>query len=420
MPPPITTKPTSQRGRWDFVIVLAIGALLRLYVVWSVLTQQPRGWLFGRGLEMGWLAEALLRGQGLSNPFGPPTGPTAFIAPVYPILVAAIFKLFGVYSQASEAVLLLLHTAANLLTIALMMALARRLAGRSAALIAGLVWACSLPLIWMPSIFWETSLSIALLMLLLVLALRTSERPTLAAWIGLGALSALLALLNPALLLTILAVLAWLAVVTWSSFPHMRSGLAISLLTFAILFSPWPIRNARVFHAFIPLRTTVGFELWMGNLPASHGYLNETVFPSYNQQELDDYKRMGELAYTNHKSQLAKQEILGHPGAFATMSARRFIRFWSGNGNSQGSPLYVLHATLTTLFGLLGLMALLRARRYAVAALLALPLILFPVPYYITHAEFRYRLEIDPVLTVLAGVALASAFRKREEANAAA
>ena len=30
----------------------------------------------------------------------------------------------------------------------------------------------------------------------------------------------------------------------------------------------------------------------------------------------------------------------------------------------------------------------------------------FPLPYYITHAEFRYRLNLDPVMTVLAAFAL--------------
>jgi hypothetical protein len=37
---------------------------------------------------------------------------------------------------------------------------------------------------------------------------------------------------------------------------------------------------------------------------------------------------------------------------------------------------------------------------------MALPLLLFPVPYYVTHAEFRYRLNIDPLLTVVAAYAV--------------
>jgi hypothetical protein len=41
-----------------------------------------------------------------------------------------------------------------------------------------------------------------------------------------------------------------------------------------------------------------------------------------------------------------------------------------------------------------------------IADLMALPLLLFPLPYYITHAEFRYRLNIDPLLTILAAYAV--------------
>jgi hypothetical protein len=48
----------------------------------------------------------------------------------------------------------------------------------------------------------------------------------------------------------------------------------------------------------------------------------------------------------------------------------------------------------------------LQQRRLSLAVLFLLPLILFPLPYYITHAEFRYRLVIDPLLTILAAYAV--------------
>jgi hypothetical protein len=43
--------------------------------------------------------------------------------------------------------------------------------------------------------------------------------------------------------------------------------------------------------------------------------------------------------------------------------------------------------------------------------LFALPLLLFPLPYLITHAEFRYRIVIDPLLAVLAAHAMVECFR---------
>ena len=39
------------------------------------------------------------QGQGYANPFNGPSGPTAWLAPLYPLLVALGFKLFGVYSS---------------------------------------------------------------------------------------------------------------------------------------------------------------------------------------------------------------------------------------------------------------------------------------------------------------------------------
>jgi hypothetical protein len=48
-----------------------------------------------------------------------------------------------------------------------------------------------------------------------------------------------------------------------------------------------------------------------------------------------------------------------------------------------------------------------KAGRLRLALLFSLPLLFFPLPYYITHAEFRYRLVIDPLLTILGAYALA-------------
>ena len=183
-------------------------------------------------------------------------------------------------------------------------------------------------------------------------------------------------------------------------------------VVFCVAFAPWPIRNARVFHAFIPLRTTVGFELWMGNRPGATGYLDESVFPNFNKQELSDYRRLGEVAYCGHKSALAKAYITTHPGTFARMSLLRTIRFWSGTGTQNGSALFAAHALLTTVFGFAGLWLLFRSGRRAETVLFALPLLLFPLPYMITHAEFRYRIVIDPLLAVLAAYALVACYRR--------
>ena len=46
---------------------------------------------FGFGWEMGRIGAAIASGHGFSNPFGPPTGPTAWEPPLYPYLIAVCF-----------------------------------------------------------------------------------------------------------------------------------------------------------------------------------------------------------------------------------------------------------------------------------------------------------------------------------------
>jgi 4-amino-4-deoxy-L-arabinose transferase-like glycosyltransferase len=397
------------RTRRQTIVVLSLALVLRLIVFWTVLAKYPRGWLFTRGMEMGWVAKSIIDGQGLSSPFGQPTGPTAFIAPGYPLLIALVFRIFGSYSVASAAVVLVAQIALNLGTVWLMMHIARALFDRRAAWIAGLVWACSLPLIWIPTIFWDTSFAICMFVGLLALVLRFRERATAVHWIFLGAYCAVIALINPALLLVLAAMLGWLA---FQQSGNNRVGILLAAVTFCVVFSPWPIRNAKVFHAFIPLRTTVGFELWMGNRPGATGFLDESLFPSFNPSELQDYKTRGELDYTAHKSELAKQYIVSHPATFVRLTAIRIARYWLGTGAEHGSWVFAVHATLTSAFGLAGLVLLFRRRRYSVGILFTLPLLLFPIPYYITHAEFRYRLALDPILTILASYAVVTLYRR--------
>jgi 4-amino-4-deoxy-L-arabinose transferase-like glycosyltransferase len=385
------------RTRRNTLAVLSIAIALRLSVLAVVLARYPKGWFFTRGIEMGLLAQSLLAGKGLASPFGGDTGPTAFIAPIYPLMVAAVFRVFGILTPASAAVIMGAQVVLALLAIYLIMRLARLLFSEAAALIAGLLWACSPPLVFVPTIFWETSLSICLLLGLLTFALEWQHRMSRTSWTAFGVLAAFTALVNPALLLV----------------PPRRSitNVLLAACAFVIVFSPWPIRNARVFHAFIPMRTTVGFELWMGNRPGATGYLDQSLFPMYNRAELDDYIRRGELGYTQHKTALAQAFIRANPGTFASLTARRIWRFWSGTGSEGGSPIFALYAITTSCFGIAGLWLLWR-RSPRAAWLMAAPLLLFPLPYYITHAEFRYRLTLDPVLAILAGAAIVAAWNK--------
>jgi 4-amino-4-deoxy-L-arabinose transferase-like glycosyltransferase len=387
----------------SLVIILILALLGRLVVLHSIVANRLPIWLFSHPYEMGLLANSLLHGHGLSSPFGVPTGPTALIAPGYPVLIAAVFLVFGSDTFASAIAIIVLQILIGLLTIWLIMRLGREWLDQPTAILAGVFWAVSLPLLWIPAIFWETSISACALPAIILLALRCSRRPTIATWLVLGSSSAIAALINPALLPSLVAIMAWAA---WQTRRIARTAPLLGLLALLLLFSPWPIRNALRFHAFVPLRTTAGFELWMGNRPGATGFLDESLFPMYNRDELASYIAKGEIAYTSDKSAQAWQYIRLHPAVFFNLTLRRCFRFWSGTGNLGSPRIDEFHALLTSLLGFAGLVLLYRNRSKAFALIMALPLLLFPLPYYITHAELRYRLNLDPLLTLLAAYAI--------------
>jgi hypothetical protein len=384
-------------------VILITALVARIIILGFTLVNYPHDWLFSRGIEMGLLAQSLLHGLGYSSPFGGATGPTAFIAPGYPTLIAAVFFVFGIDSYASAIAIMVLHILFGLATVWLMMHIARDLFDFPTATLAGVFWAIALPPLFLMTIFWDTNISCCALAGMIALALRCRREPSTRLWIAMGATCAVIALINPALLPSMLAILAWTAWHTWRANP--RAPL-LGALTLLLLFAPWPIRNAIRFHAFIPLRSTVGFELWMGNRPGATGFLNESIFPMYNKPELAQYIAQGEVAYTQGKSNQAKAYILAHPTTFVKLTLRRIFRFWSGTGNSPSSAIFAVHAGLTTLLGAAGLWFMFRRRLTSAAWLFALPLLVFPLPYYITHAEFRYRIVIDPLLTILAAYAV--------------
>src|SRR6185437_11663097 len=89
-----------------FIVLIAL--LLRLLVITAGHTYRitPRRDHFQFGWEMGRIARSLATGQGFSSPTDLYTGPSAWAPPVYPYILAGVFKLFGVYSNLSGWVIL--------------------------------------------------------------------------------------------------------------------------------------------------------------------------------------------------------------------------------------------------------------------------------------------------------------------------
>jgi len=406
---------SSNWGPWQiFWLALAVRlASIAIFHYYKVRVSEDH---FGFGYEMGRIARALATGRGFADPFHGHTGPTAWIAPIFPLLLGGIFKLCGVYSMLSAVVILSLDSLFNALLVPLIWETAARCFDLRTARWSAWIWALypaamQFAVKWV----WEMTLTALLFQLALVLALRMgrvgnlenrpSDGPTWRRWLGFGLVWGVIALTNPSPLLFLPVCGVWILMRGGRQWAKQLPKAVCAGLLFLALIAPWSIRNQRTFHAFVPLRANFGAELYLGNGPGANGFLMEYNHPNLAADQYALYARMGEVAYTSWRGSLAKQLIRADLPRFLRLCLIRADFFWFGVPNPEGHPGAdfgrALNYGLTSLAGLLGLALALR-RRQPAAGLIAAAFLLLPVVYYIVTAHARFRHPLEPLITVLA------------------
>ena len=332
---PLPTKPDSRTFHPPWILFWA-GFLVRVGYVTVAHTYRfsPFEDHFPFGYEMARIARALVSGYGYSDPFSGHTGPTAWVPPLYPLLIAAVFKVFGIYSLKSGWVLLTLNSLFSAATAFFVYEIAARCYNRKVAIWSGWIWALypaamQYAVRWV----WETSLSTFLFAAVLVLALRMrgigedpeqENRQSLRRWLVFGLLWASIALSNSTMLLLLPVCGVWLLMGARDQSRSAVHAAAAGVLFIACL-APWTWRNWVALHAFVPMRSNFGAELYAGNGPGSNGFRYGVLvgLPEQDPQHRL-YVQLGEIAYVHSRGGLAKTYIESHPGHFALLSLKRF------------------------------------------------------------------------------------------------
>ena len=378
---------------------------------------------FSFGFEAGRIAAALVHGFGYADPFSnifvPHTGPTAWLPPAYPLLVAAVFRLFGVYTRASAWVILAINCALSAATALATWELGARFAGLRNARWAGWLWALypaamQYAVRWV----WEMTLTTALFAWVLVLALRMRAEPTrtpLRRWLLFGAAWGLIALSNSTLLLFLPVCGLWILSASPRTLRQL-AGPALATLLFLAILTPWTLRNYRAFGTFIPLRGNFGAEMYMGNGPGANGLLMEYNHPFQAPEQLRLYARMGEVRYVKMRGEAAAAFIRSDRALYVRDILKRIDFFWVSVPHPADDAWYVeffrvLSFAFTSLAGLLGL-ALALHRRLPAAGLFAAAFLLLPIPYYLVTVHARFRHPLEPLICVLAVYLFQSAERR--------
>ncbi len=429
-----------------------VGLIVRVVYMTLAHTYKIRPILdhFQFGWEIGRIARALATGYGFADPFEGHSGPTAWNPPLYPLILGGVFKLFGVYTKTSAWVILTINSIFSAATAPAVYELARRCfargtgtraKGSSIALWSAWLWALYPAAIqyavhWV----WDMAMTACLFTWLIVIALRVRgvgeedqdapRHQTLARWTAFGLLWGLVGLTNSSLLSVLPAFglwMIWPLLVRRQALALVLRNVALAAVVCLLTLAPWVIRNARVFHAFIPMRANFGAELYESVLPINEGFpWGGTIPLGVTSPEYVRYKQVGEVAFSKEQSARAKEIIRANPQRFFGYIGKRVYMFWfgvphpaeAGIGSVLNEFMRQLNFSFLSVGGLLGL-ALALSKRIPGAWLFFWAFTLFPVLLYLVTVQARFRHPLEPMITVLIVYLFQSAeTRKTKEARA--
>ncbi len=413
-----------QKAATSLALILLIALGARVWYAWNQ-ERHMRADLVGLVPflnETGNIAYSLAAGHGFSSPYWQETGPTAWLTPVYPALVAVIFKIFGIHTPHAFFAVVFLNILFSVATCVPLFYIGKRVGGLGVASGAAWLWALFPNAIMIPYEWvWDTSLSALLLATILWATMELADTQSVRAWCGYGLLWGFALMTNPSLGSLLPLLLGWAGYRAWNKgrLHFSRPLLACAIAVLCCL--PWTLRNYLAFHRFIPLRSNFAFELWLGNNEQFDEQSQVVPAADPERAEIRKYVHMGETAFMQDKWQKATGFMRAHPRLEITLFARRFEATWTGvekpidSFRDTDSPLVrlvLISNTFAALGGLCGILALLRSRSVYAFPLAAGPIV-YPVIYYVTHTSLRYRHPIDPMVLLLLAIAVAAVVQNR-------
>lgn len=272
------------------------------------------------------IARSIATGTGFADPFNEPTGPTAWMAPVFPTLLSAIlWASDGDQDTVMEVVVSFQVTVlagSGLLVLCVIWQTTSYVgAGITIVTFLGAVL-CHFHL-WFQCThdYWLVLLAIDLLIAGLYWWRPLEHWKTAVGWAIFGGLCALI---NP------VVALAWAvssAIVDWRQ--RAVGRLAVVIVVGGLTLAPWVVRNRLCFGHWIPVKSNLAYELYQSQCLQSDGLLQSATLVQHpfvwGSRERREYKVLGEVAFLDHKREQFWQAVSTDPWDFVKRVGDRFL-----------------------------------------------------------------------------------------------
>ncbi|WP_407306600.1 ArnT family glycosyltransferase [Desulfosporosinus sp. SB140] len=409
------SNPAYRKGLWitGFLFFIALGIEL-LYIK----SYQVHYFISKDGYLYTNIAESFLQGKGLINTVNfaegadhlmqaIPKNRDYVIGPVYPLLLALIYGIFGLKNYAM--VVTVLHAVLGAASAVLAYKTGELIFGKAYAWIPYLL-TLGYPLFafWGMYILTEVTYVFAIWLFLYCLAryARDIARPKLMTLLILGAVIGFSNLVRPLLLLYFPVLGFWIFWMKgWRLKLALRDFTLIVMMT-VLVMCPWWVRNELKYHQFIPVSNYGSYEFYLGNNPKT---VTNVYFvfdqPSYDPAVKARIEKLPIGEQEKEYKSLGVSYILSHPVMFLERTlAKEKNLFWKPVSPPEGQAYKMRGDFLDKWYLLLGLIGILLSliwiKRYSFLLLYVL-YYSFVVSMITVVSGGRYRLPVMPAMILL-------------------
>jgi len=278
------------------------------------------------GAEYYFIAQALAAGKGFSNPFQADTGPTAWMPPLYPFILAFLIKLFH-RTFLVTCIIVFLKNIILIQTGLIIYEISKEkvtVIKAELTLFIYLVWLLTYYRWFFQLTHDEWLLLFFINAIFLLAILLKKNQITLKTTIAWGVLGGLSILASP------IVGLVW--GILWLFISLIRKNFPLAILSALIFFlfcSSWTIRNYFVFNKFIFIKSNFFFDAYHTNHEIKNGLYDESfgnIHPVWTVKNDPDsvYKRLGEVKFLEIYKEKYLNEIRNNPYTYMLNIMNRF------------------------------------------------------------------------------------------------
>lgn len=348
-----------------------------------------------------------------------------FQAPLYPLFLSLVYRVFGHDLLAVRLVQAVLGS----FSAVLVYYIGRRCVGRAAGIAAGVMYSLYAMVIHFDSEILRPSLVVFLSLSSLCLLLRASKGRGWALFAVAGFLLGLASIARPTMLLFLPPAFLWVLLrdgrpekVSLSAIRSKLTAVAFAACALVPVATVTSVNYARS-GSFVPVSYNGGINFYIGNNPDYDNTVG--IRPGIRWDMLTSEPKENRITdpsgWSRHYYRKSKDFIFSDPAGYAALLLKKAVLFWNGHEIERNvsfehvagqSPVFAVHLVSFGWVAPLALVGLILAwRRHA---RMGLPALLLASQFIATVLFFvcaRYRMTSVPVLCLFAGFAAVTLFR---------